>query len=459
MSIVRRLLGGSEQRAISYQQLFASGQDVRRTNTVAGVQIDDDTSMKITTVFACVRLLSDTMSTLPRDVFVRRDGERRPFRPRPTWVNTPDPSDESFTWQSMVSETMTSLMLDGNAFVHVARLDGEPAALRVLDPRSVAIISPDTGGAPIYRVTGGHQSADFTSDDMLHIPLIRMPGSRRGLSPIDTCSEALGTAAAAADFQGRYFSQGTSSTGVIEFSGDLTADQAKALSDHWAALHTGKQNAHSPMVLSGGASFKPLSMTADQMQLVALRTFSRSEVLSLFRVPGALVQDTQPGAMSYASVEQQVLSFEKHTIRPLAALLEESFSRLLPSGSFLKLSMEGLLRGDRKGRFEAYSIALNNGWLSANEVRRLEDMRPINEPGADRFRMPLNLGDTESAGLSVLKARTEIAARLVTAGYEPNGAAEIAGLDVTHTGVPPAALQQLQAIDPEDPTAIYVEPK
>ena len=455
MSIVRRLLGAPEKRAISYQTLFATGQDVRRTNTSAGIQIDDDTSMKITTVFACVRLLADTMRTLPRDVFSRRDGLRRPYRPRPEWVNNPDPADDSFTWQSMISETMTSLMLDGNAFVHVAYADGQPTALRVLDPRSVAIISPDSGAGPIYRVSGGSDVADFSSDEMLHIPLIRMPGSRRGLSPIDTCAEALGTAAAAADFQGRYFSQGTSSTGVIEFSGDLTADHAKALSDHWAALHTGKQNAHSPMVLSGGATFRPLSMTADQMQLVSLRTFSRSEVLSLFRVPGALVQDTQPGAVSYASVEQQVLSFEKHTIRPLASLLEEGFSRLLPSGAFLRLSMEGLLRGDRQGRFEAYSVALNNGWLSANEIRRWEDLTPIDEPGADRFRMPLNLGDTESAGLSVLKARTEIASRLVSTGYDPVGAAEIAGLDIAHTGVPPAALQQLQAIDPEDPTAIY----
>ena len=103
MSIVRRLLGAPEKRAISYQTLFATGQDVRRTNTSAGIQIDDDTSMKITTVFACVRLLADTMSTLPRDVFIRRDGLRRPYRPRPEWVNNPDPADDSFTWQSMLS--------------------------------------------------------------------------------------------------------------------------------------------------------------------------------------------------------------------------------------------------------------------------------------------------------------------------------------------------------------------
>lgn len=456
MSIVRRLLG-TETRAISYQNLFASGRDISSGNTTAGMTINESTSMKITTVFACVRLLADTLSTLPREVYIRRDGERRVYRPRPEWLNHPDPSDDSFTWQSMISETMTSLMLDGNAFIHVGYADGSPVALRVLDPRTVAIMSPSGGGQPIYRVTSGADVADFSSDDMVHIPLIRMPGSRRGLSPIDTCADALGTAAAAADFQGRYFSQGTSSTGVIEFSGDLTADQAQALSDHWAALHTGKANAHSPMVLSGGATFRPLSMTADQMQLVSLRTFSRSEVLSLFRVPGALVQDTQPGAVSYASVEQQVLSFEKHTIRPLASLLEEHLSRLLPPGAFLRLSMEGLLRGDRKGRFEAYSIALNNGWLSANEIRRWEDLSPIEAEGANRFRMPLNLGDTDSAGLAVLRTRTEIASRLVAAGYDPAGAADVAGLDVDHTGIPPSALQQLQVLDPDDPLAIYSE--
>lgn len=456
MSIVRRILS-PEKRAISYQQLFRTGADVNNGNTPAGMSIDDDTAMKITTVWACVRLLADTLSTLPRDSFIRREGVRRPYRPRPIWLDQPDPADPSSTWQSTLSQVMTSLMLDGNSFVHIVREGGEPISLRVLDPRTVAILSPPTGG-PVYRVTDGAQSMDFDSDTMLHVPLIRMPGARRGLSPIDQCRNSLGVASASEDFQGRFFSQGTSSGGVIEFSGDLTEEQAHALSDQWKALHTGRRNAHAPIVLSAGASWKPLTMTADQMQLVGLRTFSRSEVLSVFRCPGALVQDTQPGAMSYASVEQQVLSFEKHTVRPLAQLLEDAFGRLLPPGAFLRLNLDGLLRGDQKSRYESYAVGLNNGgWLSVNDVRRLEDMRPIPDESANVYRMPLNMGDQGAAGVSVTKARTEIAGRLVAAGYDPAGAAKIAGLELEHTGIPPSALQQLAALDPEAPLSIYVE--
>ena len=418
--------------------------------------INDESVLNVTTAWACIRLLADTVSTLPSEAMVRVDGERRPWRPRPQWMLTPNPSDVSLTWQGLMSQVMVSLLVDGNAFVHTTRDDaGEVLGLLVLDPRSVTIHTAALGSAPYYTVQGVDNHATFDTSEILHIPLLRHPGQLRGLSPIDQCREALGVTAAAQDFQGRFFSQGTSTTGIIEYPGDMSADQQQALADHWAALHTGKANSHKAAVLTGGASFKPLSLTADQMQLLQLRAFQRSDVCAIWRVPAALVQDNQPGAVSYASVEQQALSFEKHTIRPLVSLVEGHFSRITPGRSWLRLSMEGLLRGDQKTRFEAFATALNNGWMSVNEIRAYEDQRAIDHESANMYRMPLNMGDQEAAGLAMLKARAEIAAKLVATGFDPDQAAVIAGLAIDHTGIPPSALQQLQALDPDDPLASY----
>tara|TARA_B100000029_G_scaffold493034_1_gene555078 strand:- start:119 stop:1552 length:1434 start_codon:yes stop_codon:yes gene_type:complete len=457
MSIIRRAFSSkTENRNISFQTLFGTGRDIYGPQTASGMPMSEDGAMKVTTAWACVRLLADTISTLPMDQMIRQDGQRRPFRPKAAWVDVPDPADPSFSNHSLISQIMVSLLLDGNAFIHVTRDDmGEVLALTVLDPQRVRIETE--GRTPIYKVDT-QSSSDFTLsiEDCLHIPLVQLPGTLRGLSPIDQCREALGLTAAGEDFQSRYFGQGTSSTGLIEYPGDLTADQVQALSDHWKATHTGRANAHAPAVLTGGAKFTPLSFTADQMQLLELRQFQRAEICAIYRVPSALVQDNQPGAVSYASVEQQALAFEKHTIRPYVQLLERHLSRLTPGASFIKLNMEGLLRGDQKSRYEAFATGLNNGWLSVNEIRRWEDMRPVENEAADKFRMPLNMGEQEAASLAVLKSRVGIASQLVGAGYEPEQAAAIAGLDIEHTGIPPSALQPLAMLDPDDPLEAYI---
>ena len=456
MSILRRAFSPpTEQRAISFQTLFGSGRDRYGPQTSSGMPMSEDGAMKVTTAWACIRLLADTLSTLPVAQMVRSDGQRRPFRPRAAWIDVPDPADPSFTMHSLISQTMVSLLLDGNAFIHVTRDDsGEVLALTVLDPQRVRIDSD--GRTPIYKVSTTGKEYTLSIDECLHIPLVQLPGTMRGLSPVDQLREALGLTSAGEDFQARYFGQGTSSTGLIEYPGDLTADQVQALSDHWKATHTGRANAHAPAVLTGGAKFTPLSFTADQMQLLELRQFQRAEICAIYRVPSALVQDNQPGAVSYASVEQQALAFEKHTIRPYVQLLERHLSRLTPGASFIRLNMEGLLRGDQKSRFEAFATGLNNGWLSVNEIRRFEDMRPVENDAADKFRMPLNMGEQEAASLAVLKSRAGIAAQLVASGYEPEQAAAIAGLSIEHTGVPPSALQPLAMLDPEEPLDAYI---
>jgi len=447
-------MGRPEKRSISYQTLFASGQDLPGS-TVSGVPMTEELAIKVVTVWACVRLLADTMSTLPVEQMIRAEGHRRPFRPRQEWIDVPDPADPTLAFSTLVSQIMVSLCLDGNAFLHTVRdSGGEILSIRALSPRHVQIGKDN--GTPYYTFDSGGDRLELSVDECLHIPLLQMPGALRGLSPIDQCREALGLTVAGADFQGRFFSQGTSTTGIIEYPGDMTADQVQALSDHWKATHTGRRNAHAPAVLTGGAKFTALSLTADQIQLLQLRQFQRSEICGMFRVPSVLVQDNQPGAVSYASVEQQALAFEKHTIRPFVQLLEKHLSRLTPDRSFIRFNMEGLLRGDQKSRFDAYATALNNGWMNVNEIRSYEDLRPVPHESANVYRMPLNLGDQEAATVAVLRAKAAVAAQLVASGFEPEQAAELAGLKIDHTGIPPTALQALAQLDPADPMGAYL---
>lgn len=439
-----------ERRALSFQTLFGAGID-SYDNTRAGVAINQDTVFRIGAIYAAIRLISDTVSTLPVDTFYRSDGERLPFRPRPGWVDNPEP-DLNVTRSDHLQMVMVSLLVDGNAFVRILRTaDGEVVALSVLDPTRVDIHRrPDM--SLVYRVDHGRYEVE--QEDMIHLTELRKPGALRGVSRVTELRNQFGLAAALEEFAQRFFGSGTTLAGVIEYPADLTPEQARDLADSFEAGHKGLRRSNRPGVLSGGAKYTRMGVQPNESQFLESRQHAIIEVAMVFRIPPHMLQVVTPGAMSYASVEANAIQFVTFTLRNYITKIENAYSRLLPGGAFYRLNIDGLLRGDIQTRFSAYSTGLQSGFLSVNDVRRLEDFRPAE--GGEAYRVPLANVNLNAANIQDMRLKVDMAQRLVNSGYDP--AAVLAALDlpqITHTGVPSVQLQGVAQINPVDPGGVY----
>lgn len=439
-----------ERRAISFQQVFGTG-GFFGTSTYAGVSITQDNSLRISTAYACVRLLSDTVSTLPVDSFVRRDGVRVPYRPRPIWLDQPDPDlatsrDEHFT------QVMVSLLLDGNAFVRVVRDPlGTVIALIVLDPKRVEVRRNKD-----YQIEYYLKDIDrvLSKSEVLHITELRKPGALRGSSRIDELKEVFGLTAALDEFASRFFGQGSQTSGVIEVPGALSREQAKDLVDSFEEGHKGLARSHRPGVLFGGAKFNKTGVDPNEAQMLESRKMQVEEIARAFRVPLHMLSTAIPGAMSYASVEQNAIQFATYTIRPYLSRIEAAYSTLLPQGVFIRFNMDGILRGDIQTRFSAYSTGTQAGFLSVNDIHRLEDLPPVE--GGDVYRVPLANVDLAAAALVEQEHRVAMASKLIQVGFDPTETLAALSLPaIGHTGLPSTQLQQVAQIDPENPSAVY----
>jgi phage portal protein BeeE len=261
---------------------------------------------------------------------------------------------------------------------------------------------------------------------------------------------------AADTYAAAYFGNAANPGGVIEVPGELTEEQASDIGRDWNVTHTGPYRAGKIGILSGGAQFRPLTLNAADAQLLEARRFNVEDIARLFRVPISLLGHPVAGAMSFASVEAQNLSFVQHSLRPLLERIEQSMSELLPEpDGFIKFNLDALLRGTTLERFDAYTKGLREGFLSLNDVRAVEDLAPLGTPG-DQFRVPLQNIDAADAPDVGLKLRAEIAASLIQVGFDPKAVTEAVGLPpMKHTGVPSTQLQQVGTIDPADPASVY----
>jgi HK97 family phage portal protein len=433
------LFGGQpmEERNLSYQQVWGSGIDVSGFATWAGTVVNQKNALEIGAAYACVRLLSDTISTLPVDTFIRRDGNRLPYRPRPAWVYEPEgPGSSRIEYYKQI---VVSMLLSHGAVVQILRNgNGEIVALQPLDPTRVDIRRNPATRLREFVIDGGQ--AVLPGEDVLYIPEMRRPGSLKGVSRVDELKQTLGLAKALDEFASRYFSNGANTSGMIEFPGNLTQEQAKDLVDAFEAGHKGLKKAHRPGVLSGGAKFVKTGSDGEQAQMLQSRQFAVEEVARVFRVPPSMIGLNTPGAMSYASVESNIISYARFSLAPLVACIEEAHNRLLPGDVFLRVNMDGLLRGDSATQAQVFSTGLQAGYLSVNDVRGLMDLRPVE--GGDSPRVPLANIAVESAGIAEERERVEMAAKLVQSGYEPAAVLSALGLPaMPHTGL---ASNQLQ---------------
>jgi HK97 family phage portal protein len=446
-------LFGIEKRAISYQTIFETGDDIA-IGGLAGVNVNQDSVFQINAVFAATRLIADTISTLPIDVFITRDGEKFTFRPKPAWVIQPD---IALPREAFYNQVITSMLIDGNAFIRLFTNDrGEIVNMVVLNPLSVEM-KRGADGNVIFTVEG--EDRPLSSENILHIPDVLRPGKLRGISRVKAMKEDFGLAIALRNFSATLFGSGASMNGVIEYPGNLTAEQAKNLTESFDSRHRGWRRAHKTGVLTGGATFKSTQIDPDKSQAIEARRLAVEDVARAFGVPNHLMGI--PGTTSYASVEESNRQFLTMTLRPIASKIETGLSTLMNrypggSGAYVRFNFSALVRSDLSTRAAAYSTGLQSGWLSVNDVRRWEDLSPIAEEQANQPRVPLANVALNESGVRAQGELVKMAASLVQVGFQPSAVLEALGLPtIGHTGLPSVQLQGVAQVDPENPDAAY----
>lgn len=360
--------------------------------TVSGKRVNGENALRMVAVWACVSLIADGVSALPVDVYTKVNGQRREVPNPPTWTKNPNPFT---TAQEFWHRVIVSMTMDGNAFIYTDRnARGEVAALYCLAPGSVEIMDRPFGDN-LYRVNGAEKL--HNRSEILHIPAFTMPGRSRGLSPIDVAAEAVSLGLTAEEFGARFFSQGTTMAGVITHPGVPKTDEAKLLREMFRKTHSGINNSHAVGVLTGGATWTNISVTPEQAQFLETRRFQKGEIALLYRVPGYIVDPTVTSTWG-SGIEEQNTWFVQTTLMPWIVRIEQAVSRsLLPGNQFIKFNLDARLRAKTAERYATHVIAINNGIMSIDEVRALEDLPPLPKGAGKEHVRPLNVGPVGAA--------------------------------------------------------------
>jgi HK97 family phage portal protein len=381
-----------EKRSIDKMALWARG-DVEEWGIHAGVSVNQSTALALTAVYGCVRILSGAIAGLPADAFRRVDGDRQPVPRPPGWLTTPNPES---TWFELAEEIMISLLLDGNAFIIITGRDvlGFPTELWTLNPRTVDVKRPEGGGATFFVWEGDKRLSRFgptnPGGDVLHIRGLSNSGLR-GISPISAAAQAIGLALAGEKYGAKFFGRGQTLSGVIEIppsSAAMTQEYIDLIRENWEAKHGGTDKAHRPAILTGGAEWKPLSVTPEEAQFLETRKFQVEEIARLFGVPPFMLGDVEKTSSWGTGVEQMSIGFVRYSLMPYIIRIEQALDQLLPRGQFVKLNLRGLLRADSKSEAETLAKGIQNGWINQAEVRSLLDLPP--KTGLDKHWMPKN---------------------------------------------------------------------
>lgn len=360
-----------ETRAV---QATAWGDWGTSSTSWAGKTVDTTTALQLLTVYGCNRFICDGISTLPVDVLRREaDGSSTPLN-TPPLLRMPTVDLDFTGW---ATQALSSLLLAGNFYGFRLYADGRLTQVVPLDPEKVTVQRQQ--GRKVYLIEG----RVYTSADVLHIPGVMWPGSDVGLSPLEAARQTIGKGLAVEEYAAKFFGQGASLAGVIETPAEMTPDNARKMARTWDSTHAGSDKSHKTGVLVGGAQWKPTAVNNEQAQFLETQQFTASQIASLmFQIdPSEMGLPVDGSSLTYANLEQRNARKVQVTFLPWIIRLEAALTALLPRPQFVKLNVNGLLRGDTTNRFAAYATAIQNDFLTPNEAREFEDWPPL--PGGD----------------------------------------------------------------------------
>lgn len=378
--------------------------------TTSGKAVNERTAMQTSAVYACVRILAESVAGLPLHVYERTANGSKSTKPsHPLYRLLHDEPNREMTSFVFRETLMSHLLLWGNAYAQIIR-DGRgfPIALYPLLPDRMAVDRNESGEL-VYTYQSDKGHIKLRRENVLHIPGLGFDGLI-GYSPIAMAKNAVGLALATEDYGATFFANGANPGGVLEHPGVIKPEQADRLRESWQSQFGGA-NAHKVAVLEEGLKFHQMSIPPEQAQFLETRKFQINEIARIFRVPPHMVGDLEKS--SFSNIEQQSLEFVKYTLDPWVVRWEQSLQQalILPSEKatiFIKFNLDGLLRGDYQSRMQGYSTGIQNGFMSVNDVRGLEDMNLLTaEEGGDLHFVNGNMVKLADVGAAYKPNETE----------------------------------------------------
>lgn len=375
----------------------------------SGKNVNERSAMQMTAVYACVRILSESIAGLPVHLYQYVDsGSKQKALEHPLYRllhDEPNPEMTSFVFRETL---MTHLLLWGNAYAQIIRNGkGQVVALYPLMPNRMSVDRDDKGHL-FYQYqmqdsdapTAKSGTVILKPTDVLHVPGLGFDGLV-GYSPIAMAKNAIGLSIATEEYGAKFFANGATPSGILEYPG--TVKNPEAIRESWNAGFGGSSNAHKVAVLEEGMKYTPIAISPNEAQFLETRKFQIDEIARIFRVPPHMVGDLEKS--SFSNIEQQSLEFVKYTLEPWIVCWEQSLNRALLSETekaayFVKFNVDGLLRGDYQSRMNGYATARQNGWMSANDIRELENLDLIpDELGGNLYLINGNMTKLQDAGI------------------------------------------------------------
>lgn len=393
---IKSLFGFGQARDKPVDKAADAGYSFLFGRTTSGKPVNERTAMQTTAVYACVRILAEAVASLPLHVYeYQDDGGKKLVHDHPLYYllhDEPNPEMTSFVFRETL---MSHLLIWGNAYAQIIR-DGAGRVLGLypLLPDKMDVQRDDKGNIyyvysrnsdenPVFKEYGNIR---LKAEDVLHIPGLGFDGLI-GYSPIAMAKNAVGMTLACEEYGASFFANGANPGGVLEHPGVLK-DPSK-VRESWNSVYRGVNNAHKIAVLEEGMKYQQIGIPPEEAQFLETRKFQINEIARLYRIPPHMVGDLDKS--SFSNIEQQSLEFVKYTLDPWVIRWEQSLQRslLLPGEKgkyFIKLNVDGLLRGDYQSRMNGYAVGRQNGWFSANDIREMENMNPIpDEEGGNLY--------------------------------------------------------------------------
>jgi len=355
---------------------------------------DTDKALTLTAVWCAIRLLAESVSSLPISVYTKqKNGDKLEDTKSPIYKLVkfkPNYYQNKITFFEFI---MLSICTEGNAYVKIVRNNsGTPVELICLDPEIVNVVINDN---QLYYQT---ESGVLDSADVLHFKTITDDGFT-GISPIDQCAKALKWSESLEQFGSTFFSNGAKPSSILQTDRALSDTALQRLKTSFNNNYGKLKNSNSTIVLEEGLTFKPISISPEQAQFLSSRQFSIEEVARIFNVPPHMLKDLSKS--SFNNIEMQSQEFLTYTLMPYINRIEAEMNLKLfrtneLGKTFVEFNVNGLLRGDVKSRTEAYKTAITNGYMSINEVRQKENMNSIE--GGDKHFMQMNMTTIDKVG-------------------------------------------------------------
>ncbi len=383
--------------------------------STAGKNVTERSSMQMTAVYSCVRVLAEAVAGLPLHLYKYTDsGGKDKALEHPLYFllhDEPNPEMTSFVFRETL---MMHLLLWGNAYAQLIRNGrGEVVGIYPLMPNRVSVNRDDKGNI-YYKYLRGLEDAHLNKENeviLLHSEVLHIPGlgfdGLVGYSPIAMAKNAIGMAIACEEYGAKFFANGATPGGILEHPGVVKDPERVRAS--WNSAFGGSANANKVAVLEEGMKYTPISISPNEAQFLETRKFQINEIARIFRVPPHMVGDLEKS--SFSNIEQQSLEFVKYTLEPWLIRWEQSLVRslILPGEKgkyFIKFNVDGLLRGDYESRMNGYATARQNGWMSANDIRALENLDQISEEdGGNLYLINGNMTKLKDAGSAYSDAK------------------------------------------------------